>query len=373
MELKDIKIYNKNLELICIIPRFIASNWEIKFSEFGAGEIELAATNDIISLLTKNEYLFLVQGNIQSVVTGYRIDKTCTIFTRTLEWLLTKFVVTEVTPGANLSETVQNILASLPDSFNLTFNGINDTEDMSDYTLDRATDIYSAIQSCIKNTQTGLSLRVDFSKKRFTFSLKKPTENKDVLLCDEYKTSYDSIYTRDIQSKASGSCYYHKLTYMGLYDVKNNDPKLTKTPENFGKYYKACSDGKLFNTLVVRDGDMIACMNKDGSFEIIKEVKPFLVKNLPEDKGVFSWSAVLNADSEKGAKKELSDKASMNMLNLKTRLVYGKDYKIGDILRTKFSKDKFSINKKQLVSGVHLWVEREGTGASPTMVDVKEV
>ncbi len=372
MKLEDIRIYNKDLELICVIPQFIAVNWEIKFSEYGTGEIELAANEDIVSLLTENEYLFLVQGDIQSLITGYRIDKSCTIFTRTLEWLLTKFIVTEVSRGSNLSDTVKNILMSLPDSFNLSFYGIDDTEDMSEYALDRATDVYSAIQDCIKDTQTGLSLRVDFGEKKFTFSLKKPSENKDILLCDDYKTSYDSIYTHDIQSKADGSCYYHKLTYMGLYDVKNNDPKLIKVPENFGKYYTACSAGKLFG-VYVNEGDMIACMTKDGMFQVIKEVKPFLVKNPPEIEGIFSWSAVLDANSESGAKKELNERASMDMLTLKTRLVYGKDYKIGDIVRTKFSKDKFSMNNKQLVSGVHLWVEREGTGASPTMVDVKEV
>ena len=147
--MKDIRIYNENLDLVAIIPDFLASNWEIKFSEFGTGEIEFVPSVDTVSLLTHNKHLFLVQGDIQSVVTGYCIGKTCTVFTRTLEWLLTKFVVKEVPKGENLSGTVENILSHLPAEFNLEFYGIDDNCDMSDFTLDKVTDMYSAIKNVL--------------------------------------------------------------------------------------------------------------------------------------------------------------------------------------------------------------------------------
>lgn len=369
MKLEDIRIYNQNLELIAIIPDFIAVNWEIKFSEFGTGEIELPASSDIVSLLTQNKHLFLVQGDIQSVVSGYSVGKTCTIFTRTLEWLLTKFVVTKVSAGKNLSQTVENILSVLPDEFNLSFYGIEDEYDMSDFIFDRATDVYNAIKSCIKESDIGFSFRADFKEKSFAFSLKKAYENTDILLCDDYKNSYDSCYTHDIQENIDGAYYYHQLTCMGRYHAQNNSPALTVSEDNYGKYYIASSDGGIFG-LSIKKGDILACKNKDGTFEIIDEARPFLVENPPENPGIFSWSEVLDVTNEAEAKKELSKKKPMDMLTLKTRLTYGTDYKIGDVISTKFYRENFCISKRKLVSSVHLWVERDGTGSSPTMTDL---
>ena len=364
--MEDIRIYNENLDLVAIIPDFLASNWEIKFSEFGTGEIEFTSSADTVSLLTQNKHLFLVQGDIQSVVTGYCIGKTCTVFTRTLEWLLTKFVVKAVTKGENLSSTVKNILSYLPAAFNLEFCGIGDNFDVSDFKLDNATDMYSAIRKCIKEPDIGFSLRADFKEKKFIFSLKKATENTDVILCDEYKTTYDSSYTYDIQKDIQGGCYYHELTCMGKYDAGNDVPSISITPENYGTYYIVSSDGYRMG-LYLKKGDILACRNKNGGFEIIDEAKPFLVEKLPTDTGIFSWTGVLDATNESDAKKELDDKKPMDILTSKTRLEYGTDYKIGDIINTRFYSEEFCINEKKLVSGVHLWTEREGVGASPTM------
>lgn len=366
VNLEDIRIYNENLDLVAIIPDYLASNWEIKFSEFGTGEIEFVSSADTVSLLTQNNHLFLAQGDIQAVVTGYCIGKTCTVFTRTLEWLLTKFVVKEVSKGENLSQTIENILSHLPAEFNLEFYGIDDNCDMSDFTHDELTDIYSAVKKCIKEPDIGFSFSADFKEKKFKFSLKRALENKEIILCDEYKTSYESVYTYDIQKDIQGGYYYHELTCLGKYDAENNIPAISASSENYGTYYIVSTDGYRMG-LNLKKGDILACRNKNSGFEVIDEARPFLVEALPEDTGIFSWSGVLDATNEADAEKELSDKKAMDILTLKTRLKYGTDYKIGDIINTRFYSEGFCINEKKLVSGVHLWTEREGVGASPTM------
>ena len=367
--MEDIRIYNENLDLVAIVPDYLASNWEIKFSEFGTGEIEFKPYADTVSLLTQNKHLFLVQGDIQSVVTGYCIGKACTVFTRTLEWLLTKFVVKDVSKGENLSDTIENILSHLPEEFDLEFCGIDDNCDMSDFTLDRVTDMYTALKKCIKEPDIGFSLRADFKEKKFKFSLKRALENKDIILCDEYKTSYESVYTYDIQKDIQGGYYYHELECLGKYDAGNNIPSISITPENYGKYYVVSSDGQRMG-LNLKKGDILACRDKNGGFEVIDEAKPFLVEVMPEYTGIFSWTGVLDAMNETDAQKEFSDKKPMDMLTLKTRLEYGTDYKIGHIINTRFYSGGCCITKKKLVSGVHMWVERDGVGASPTMTDL---
>ena len=371
MKLGDIRIYNKSLELISIIPRFLASNWELKFSGYGCGEIEFERDDDIVSLLHENEYLFLVQDGIQSIVTGYKIGKVCTVFTRTLEWLLTKFIVKEVTVGNNLSETVESVLGVLPDAFGLEFCGIDDDFDMSEITFSKAVDLHTVIVECIGEENIGFSFTVDFSTKKFNFSLLCANENKDILLCDEYKTSYDSEYTHHIQEKASGAYFYQNVTNMGDWNPVNNDPYLRETSKNYGKCYTVSETGVRFGT-VFKKGDIILCKSPDGKFTIVSEAKPFWGKIAPEDDGIFSWSVLLNAQNWDEAKKLLKEKKSVDSLSTKTKLTYGKDYRLGDIIKTKFyGRDKsFSFDK--LVSEVHLWTERNDSGESPVMKDLKE-
>ncbi len=369
MTLGDIKIYNKDFELIAIIPQFISSYWELKFCGYGSGEIQFEKDDELVSMLYDNEYLFLVQNDIQSIITGYTIGKVCTVFTRTLEWLLTKFIVKEVTPAQNLSKTIENILSALPQSFNLKFCGIDDSCDMSDYTFYEMTDIYSAITECITDEKTGFSFNANFHNKSFTFSLKQAQENEDIVLCDEYKTSYDSEHIHDIQNRVAGACYYHQVTYMGKWNPTVNEPQIRITPENYGKYYVVSVDGNRFGLSLKKD-DIILCTDPDGSFTKVAEAKPFLVEILPGDDGVFSWSEVLDAKSQKEAARILKSKRNMDLVTLKTNLDYGVDYKIGDIIKVKFFGRDKSLSAKKIVSEMRLWLERDSNGASPVMTNL---
>ncbi len=372
MRLEDIRIYNKDLELIHIIPRFVAANWEIKFSEYGTGEIELERSDEILKLLAGNQYLFLVQGDIQSIITGYKIGKNCVIFTRTLEWLLTRFVVKEVKKSDGLNGIVENILGALPKAFNLNFYGLeSDDFDMSGYTFERATDVYSAVKSAIPDVKLGFSFRADFKNKEFTFMLNRAKENIDLLLCDEYKTSYESEYIYDIQSKAKGAHYYHDITYMGRWDPQKNEPELLVSPENYGHYYIVSNDGYAFNSNISK-GDIIICKKASGEFEVTSEAEPFLVEIPADSDGIFSWSIMLNARNAHEAESELKQMKELNMLSMKTRLEYGTDYRLGDIIETKFYGKDIAISVKKLVSQIHLWVEREDSGSNPTIIDISE-
>lgn len=371
MKLEDIKIYNKDFKLLAIIPDFVSSNWELKFSGYGCGEIEFERDDEIVSVLYENEYLFLVQNDIQAIVTGYKIGKRCTVFARTLEWFLTKFVTKEFIIGQNLSETVENILASLPESFGLEFCGIDDVYDMSTYTFTKAKDIYTAIIECIGEKNVGFSFRADFMSKTFKFSLLNISENPDVLMCDEYRTSYDSEHTHHIQDKASGAVYYHDITYEGRWNPKTNEPYLYVTGDNFGKYYVVSEDGERFGLTLSKD-DVILCSNTDGTWEKATEAKPFLAEIPPDDDGIFSWSVFLDANNNEEALNELSHKKTIDMLTAKTKLAYGIDYRLGDVIKTKFYGRNKSITVKKIVTEVHLWTEYNDSGESPVMKDLEE-
>lgn len=380
MRFEDIRIYNKDFELISILPKYISVNWEIKFSEFGLGEIELEKTEEIVSLLTENKYLFMFQGDIQSIVTGYKIAETVTVFTRTLEWLLTKFSVKKFSVKEilynsndiwNSTELIKYVLKNnLHSDFNLEFLGLEeDDTDMTDFEQNSLSDVYSVIKEIITDKKLGFKFYRDFKDERFVFLMLRAQENKDVVLCDEYKTSYESEYIYDLQKETSGGIYYHELTDMGEWNANTNTPELGISPSNYGKYYTVSTSGTKYGITWAK-GDIAICKNLNGMYEKAEKAEPFLVEIPPEENGIFSWSIVLDSKNSEDVKKELEERKTFNQLTCKTILSYPDDFKLGDIIVTKFFAKDLSSEKKKLIKEIHLWDEPDDSGAMPTTIDI---
>ena len=195
------------------------------------------------------------------------------------------------------------------------------------------------------------------------------TKNPDVILCDRYKTSYDSEYNFDIQDEASGGIFYHDVKNMGRWDASTNTPTITLDPSNYGKYYTVSTDGKLMGEYFYKD-QIILCKSTGGAFEIVDKAEPFLVELPPEDKGIFSWTAALTSGDTLSAKKELSQKKALDMLTCNTQLSYMEDFNLGDIVKIKFFAQNLSCEKEKLISEIHIWDEPESSGAVPTTIDI---
>ena len=378
----DLRLYDKDFKLISILPEYLGVNWEIKFAEIGSGEIELKKSDEIVELLQKNKYMFIFQDDLQAIVTGYKIGETVTVFLRTLEWFMAKYVVEkfkiqdlnmpEGTTKWTVSSLVFYILKTYMHSdFNIEFCGIeNDESDLSDFISENSESVYSLVKKIISDNKYGFRFFWDDDKERFEFSVVSPTENNDLILCDEYKTTYDSEYTFDIQQEISGGIYYQSVKNMGRWDAENNEPPLCRTEDNYAKYYTVSSDGDCFG-VSVKKGDIILCKEKSGEFCVVDDAEPFLVKIEPEENGIYSFSGVLNSREESGAKEELKENKAIDMLTCKTRLQYKKDFNLGDIVTVKLFTGDESIEKKKLIKEIHLWDEPDDTGAMPTMEDIE--
>ena len=379
--LGDLVIYSKNSELLAILPKYLAVNWEIKFKEFGLGEIELERTNEIVELLTKNKYLFLFQDDIQAVVTGYKIGETVTVFLRTTEWLLTKYTVKkfkvkelvkdEDNGKWTISRLIEYILKKyLHKDFNLIFSGIeNDESDVSDFISENLETVYNVIRNILTDDKYGFKFYWDREREGFVFSLLCAKENEEIFLCDEYKTAYESEYNFDLQEEISGGVFYQSVTDMGEWNAAGNIPRIDITPDNFGKYYKVISPAfALGYNLEV--GDIILCKKRNGTFEKVEKAEPFLAIIEPEDNGIFSFSGVLTSKDIKGAEEEIKKTKVLDMLTCKTKLLYKENFNLGDIVKVKFFGDSLSYEKKKLVSEIHLWDEPNDTGVMPTTIDI---
>ena len=381
MKLGDLRIYDKNFELLAILPRYLSVNWEIKFKEFGTGEIELEKTNEIVALLTENKYLFLFHGDIQSIVTGYKIGEKVTVFVRTLEWLLTKFTAGEFSLeelSLNLysgtwsaSRLIKYVLTTyLHKSFNVEFIEIeNDESDMSGFVSDKVETIYSVIKRIIGDHKYGFKFYRDQENKRFVFLLMMAKENNDIILCDEYKTSYESEYSVDIQKEIKGGSFYHAVKNMGSWDAYTNTPQLHTTPDNYGKYYTVSKDGSSLGFTALK-GDVILCTDKIGHFTVVEKAEPFLVEIPPEEDGIFSWNGVLDSQDTKSAEDEIKMGKKIDILTCKMNFSHIEDFEIGDIVKVKFFADNLSCEKNKLISEIHLWEEPDDSGMMPTTIEI---
>ena len=379
MKFNDIRLYDRDFNILAVLPGYLSVNWELKFADFGLGEIQLEKTEEIVKILTENKYLFLVQGDIQSIVTGYKIGEICTVFTRTLEWLLTKFCVKKFKmsdlspfdyPRRNKNSLIKYVLAEyLHKDFGLKYYGLEDSNDMSEFVLTSADDIFSVIKSIIDAPKVGFKFYRDFDDGSFVFKLLESAKNENVVLCDDYRTSYESEYSVDIQNRATGGIFYHSVKNMGKWNPTTNTPQIIQEPSNYGKYYTVTADGLIMGQYVKKD-QFILCKRRDVIFEIVESVEPFLVEFPPENDGIFSWTVPLSSSDTISAQKELSERKNLDILTCNTRLSYREDFNLGDIVKIKFYAGDFSCEKEKIISQIHLWDEPEDSGAIPTMVDI---
>lgn len=380
MKFEDLRIYDKDFNLLIILPRYVSVNWELKFFGYGDGEIQLQKTEEIVKILTENKYLFIVQGDIQSLVTGYKIADVCTLFTRTPEWMLTKFAVKKFSVadinisvgGKCTSEMLVEYVLNefLHKDFCVEFRGSGaDESDVTGFVQNAVSDIYSVIKEIVKDPKAGFEFYRDFSDGHFIFEMKRAKSNENLVFCDKYKTSYDSEYNFDIQNEASGGIFYHTVTSLGEWDAYQNIPEITFVPSNYGKYYTVSEDGMYMGQKVYK-GDILICRIPSGVFEVADVAEPFLVEIASEEKGIFSWTAALFSDETDSAEKELSEKKALDMVTCMTGLSYKEDFNLGDIVKVVFCEQEFSCEKEKMISEIHIWDEAEGSGAVPTITDI---
>ncbi len=218
----------------------------------------------------------------------------------------------------------------------------------------------------------GFSFRFNPSDKSFIFKVLKSRKNNGAIISEEFKTAYEESFTMDLQNEATGGIFYQKPINCGDWNAQTNTPALYETPENFGKYYTVTTGAMRFE-IVFFPGDKIICMDKSGKFSKVEEAKPFPVLIEPEDNGIFSWSSMLLKTNETEAKEELSKFKREENASFKTKnLVFGKDFFLGDIIRTSLSCEGAQEKDERIVTGIHLWDEAGNRGSLPTIEKLKE-
>jgi len=372
----DIRFFDRNLNLVCIVPRYISVDWQLNHRTWGTAEFHLPKNAETVRVLTEHSRLFLSQGSLQAVVTGYRIEKDCTVFARTCDWLLSKFTVTSYKSTKNVaSEIACDMVKECLPPIRLEMDGADaDHTDKTDFTIEKTTDLYSALLCCLSSEKTGISFGFDGQNKSFHFDVYQGADRSDAVLSEKMKSLYDSAYTKNLLSHTEGGVYYHKVKNCGKWDPIENTPKLANTSRHYGTYYTVSADSDS-NALGLRveKGDIVLCKEKDGTFCVVDSAEPFPVTIPAVSADIFAWSVLLSAENEEEAEQELKERKEQTTADGRNRnMILGKDFALGYTVTAEFSAEGFTFSEKRRVSSVHLWENAQGSGCLPETVSVDE-
>ena len=334
----DIRIYDFEFNLLCIMTDSISSEWHLLYNGVGTYEGHFRLKDEISDIILSNKYIVIVQGNLQAICTGRIVDKELTVCGRTVNWILTKrvrppFKTSEIFGNYRSAETI--LLYCLKKGFKsppqINADGVEtDTVDYnkavsnfrcpdststpamtSYFWRNSANDLEAISVDLCNKLNRGHRVVFDVENKLWRFEFIYPREN-NVLISKESITAYDFEYIDDILSEASGGWY----------------PDSTD------------ADGET-NWVYIRSQEKI---------------------------GIYDWDCVLSSSGKSEAVDELVRKSETKKIQSRLRnLKFGVDYNLGDVVPVYYKYGGISETQKYIVNGINIKMTASDSYEEPVL------
>ena len=317
--MEDIRIYDTDFNLLYIENKVISSNWTIYFNSVGTFEIHTLPHADIAEIIlenldiSKNKIPIIVQGDLQGIVTGVRLSGDLAIYGKTCNWLLSKKIVpkfiTHDLPTQCNPEDVARYLVSeaFSDQDNFLLGEKVNLSDMDTFWRNTYNPLSEVVKDLLVRENAGHNIFFDVKNRNWIFNVL-PRNQSNVILSDANSNVFNTEYTVSIDD------YYSCCWYEQEQDFVNGefpDPVWTK-----------------------------------------------LIKD--EKSGIFRSECVVESTVESEAESLLlGKKVKSEIVTDVCGLDYGKDYRLGDILRVQYVNGKISRTEQKQVSGISIG-EEEG-------------
>lgn len=337
----DIRIYNFDFQLLTVAKDVISSSWSLRYNGVGTYEGHFKLNSETASVILRNRYLVLTEGEKQAVCTGKIAGDELVFCGRTVNWLLGKRVIPPfktsvifgeyVSPEDILWYVLEKGFLKPPQIDTETGEYIADSIDTdrqvknfrlcerrNPAALSRhfwrlsANTVLELTQDLTEMMEVGHTLVFNPTDKTWDFSYITGTERK-LLLAEDFKTAYNTEYTEDFLEFASG----------GWYETANADET-----EQCWNYLKR--------------------------------------ENAPT--GMYYWDAALSGNSQAEAQASLAKRQSISTAALDTAGIrYGEDYALGDIITIGIQKGDFRKKLRARVTGVNMWRMYDDSGEEPVL------
>ena len=322
----DIRFYDFNFNLVRILPPngdevgYKSIDTKQDYKDVGSLEI-IFHDPELKSLVEEHKAnLFVKWRGFCGFLTSYRwTDSECKITGMHLNGLLHRAVIkatkplvknkeTEEMEFSDVTDNVANIAKSAVSKISwLSFKKPGFVTDSVTYGTEQPEKADTFFKGLFDASKYGYEITADFKNKMLYFELIMPSKNQQIL------------------SKNNNNAYAFETTYINK-------------PVAYGGWYK----------------------KEENTWEYVTLDETIL--------GINAIDTVLEAENEADAIAELKKcKADFEILATLQNLEYGKDYRIGDIIRVQYD-GKMS---QRFVSGVNRW-EENGYNESPIMTEYEE-
>ncbi len=372
--MEDLRFYDFEFNLLCIVPTVIDAMWEIKFNGVGTFEASINPDSKVTSALMGRDHIVVIQGTKQAIITEkYAEGNKITLYGRTMNFILSKRIIL---PFNIKDKEVENKAFKLVKK--LTYDSFpeiqveipEEDEEIEFYRLVMY-DLEEVICDILDKVNSGHRVYYDVKNKKWVLKVFRQKEN-NIFLSEENGNIYNATYREGVLDYANCGIYMRYIRDCGDWNPEYNDPPLSMgETSNLGKLYKVSCDGECFNRNYYK-GEYIACITEDGNFIKTDYITEYYLTIDTEEKGFYKWEAKLSGNSRKEAEKSLKTKNKENELDAKTvNFKFERDYNLGDITRIQKKVGSKVIDGKRLVNSVQIWYESRNSGEKPVFKEVQ--
>ncbi len=324
--MEDIRLYDFQFTLLCILNDCTSANWSLKYNGVGTFEGHFPLSSRATSVALSTPYLVAVQGGKQAIITSKDASSELVLYGRTPNWILTKRVMPDFDQltgdvGTLAHGFVTEWFADLIEDGTFVANVPPEGMFTTQVKFWRNTyhPVGEVVADVLERDNGGHRVTFDTVQKKWIYEATKGG-SLPIVLSEDNLTAYDTTYSEDLLNYSTA----------GVYQVPQE-------PEEEGGE----TPDPVWET-VVSD---------------------------PSKTGIYRWECVLSAQSESEAKSELLKKqreveAAMTAANLR----YGVDYQLGDQVLLTLTKGGFSFREQKRITGVDIWYEANNVGEKPTFL-----
>ena len=373
--MSEIRFYDYDMRLVAVEPRCVSSNWTIYYNGIGTFEARLDPLGSVFEELADMKYLIAEEDGRQAVITAKQAGADFAVYGRTPEWFLSKRIVLPFSAARlfekglietkNPEKLVRYLISQAfgEDDGNFLLDAELGGFSEADFEKTFCCKLSEAVEECLEAAGAGHRLRYDFQRGRWVFSVTRGAE-RELIVGEAQSNTRSSSYTEDALDYANGAVFEKAYRELGDWSAADNIPAVTNgAAENYGGRYRVSDGGTRFG-ITFEKGDYLVFPTVDGMAEK-GSGGGYFCTILPDDEaaGLCKWYAALNAGTDEEAAARLAENKWIKRVEAESAgLVSGRDYELGDVLRTQKKIGSGYITGKRRVVGTEFYKENGISG-----------
>lgn len=361
--MKDIRIYDFSFNLLHIEHNIMSAFWTIYYNAIGTFEGVIPLKDDTAKVFLENDYLFLVQGDLQAIVTGKVIGKTVKIYGKTPNWILTKRSVGKFSKVTSYEIVVKDMLSEgFSDIFAEAFTFCNKAgeKEEREYSCDTRKTVFDAISERLSLENLGHRVFINVNTKKWEFEI---FEGKEIgyELSEKDKNLKDVTISDNLAESFTSGYFKKPLLNQGKIDPNVKIPG--SNPDRFGEYYTIKYEGTAQVGRMLEGGFLVCSDKNTGAFEYFDDLPELWDYIDGEKTGMKKWDGVFSVTTKEEAESELLKHSMDKKITAETaRFKFNENCDIGDTVCIAAQKGNFSRKEQKRISGVEIWFESGNCG-----------